>query len=283
VSVVVCTRNRPEALAACLRSLADEPADEILVVDNGSTPPVAATGRTRVVVEPVVGLSGARNRGLAEATSDVVLFLDDDVSVHPGVVTAHASAYRSGVAAAGGVIRFASAANRPRWLDPTLDEWLSVVDRGPAPRDLDRDSLPFGANLSVDREAALAVGGFDPQLGRTGGNLRSGEEADLLERLLGAGGRVRWCPDAIVDHHIPAARLHLRWFIWRAWAEAHRDVESPGGREGQVLALRLLWTAVRPGGTPWPPTGPPPLPPRAAVELVRRVRLVGAATAVARR
>jgi glucosyl-dolichyl phosphate glucuronosyltransferase len=255
----------------------------VLVVDNGSRPPVVVTGPARVVVEPVAGLSRARNRGLAEATSDVVLFLDDDVTVHRGLVTAHASAYGPGVTAAGGVVRFASSAARPRWLDPKLEELLSIVDRGGAARDLDEDCLPFGANLSFDRVAALEVGGFDLRLGRTGQNLTSGEEADLLERMLAAGGRVWWCPDAVVDHHIPADRLRLRWIVRRAWAQRLTDVESPGGWAAWVLALRLLWTAVRPGGTGWPPTGPPPLPARAAVELIRRVRLVGAAAVVARR
>ena len=253
------------------------------MVDNGSTPPVSVANRARVVVEPVAGLSRARNRGLAEASSDVVLFLDDDATAHQGLVAAHASAYGEGVTAVGGVIRFAPATPRPHWLDPSLDELLSVVDRGPAPRDLDEDTLPFGANLSVDRTFALEVGGFDLRLGRTGRNLSSGEEADLLKRMLAAGGRVRWCPGAVVDHHIPAERLRLRWLIRRAWAQRETDVESPGGWTAAFLALRLLWTAVRPGGTPWPSSGPPPLPRRAAVELVRRVRLLGAATALARR
>jgi GT2 family glycosyltransferase len=285
--VVVCTRDRPAALVACLRSLADEPADEVLVVDNGTTSAAVPAG-VRVVVEPEVGLSAARNRGLATATGDVVLFLDDDVTAVPGLVDAHRRAHDAGAVAAGGPVRAALAHPRPRWLDPRLDDLLSVVDRGAAPRELGIEEPPYGANLSVDRAAALGAGGFDTGLGRRDRNLASGEEDDLLRRLVAAGGRLRWCPDAIVDHHLGSERLRVAWFARRAWAQGTSDSalrrrwEPQPRRRELTLALRLAWTAVRPGGT-WPAGGPPPLPRRAVVELVRRIRLLGAALGLVRR
>ena len=255
---------------------------EVLVVDNGSRPPARVGPGVRVVEEATAGLARARNRALSEATADVVLFVDDDVTVRPGLVAAHAASYEPGVVAAGGPIRFSPAAPRPRWLDPTLEALLSVIDRGAVDRDVVDDELPYGANLSVDRVAALRAGGFDERLGRRGDDLTSGEEVDLLERLVASGGRVRWVASGAVDHHIPSERLRLRWFVRRAWAQGRLDVAAPP--QGQVsLAARLVWTAVRPGGTPWPPSGPPSLPRRAAVEMVRRIRLLSAAVALARR
>jgi glycosyltransferase involved in cell wall biosynthesis len=281
VSVVVCTRDRPAALAACLRSLSDEPADEILVVDNGSSLPVRAD-RVRVVVEPRPGVAHARNLALTEATSEIVLFVDDDVTVRPGLVAAHRAAYGTDVVAAGGPIRLAATGPRPRWLDPTLEELLSVIDRGPADRDVEDADLPYGANLSVDRDAARRAGGFDVALGRRGDHLASGEESKLLRHLVATGGRVRWIAAAEVDHHVSSERLRLRWFLRRAWAQGATDVHAGERPAERALALRLLWTALRPGGTPWPADGPPPLAARCAVELVRRTRLLGAAVALAR-
>jgi glycosyltransferase involved in cell wall biosynthesis len=241
------------------------------------------------VSEPETGLSAARNRGLACATGDVVLFLDDDVTAEPGLVDAHRRAHEAGAVAAGGPIRAVPARPLPRWLDPGLEELLSVVDRGAAARDLTLEEAPFGANLSLGRTGAIAAGGFDRALGRRGRNLASGEEHDLLRRLHADRGRVRWCPDAVVHHHLGSERLRLRWFLRRAWAQGRSDTAlrrrwepRPRGDEG-VLAVRLAWTALRPGGTAWPPAGPPPLAPRGAVELVRRVRLLGAAVGHARR
>lgn len=89
-TVVVCTRDRPEALRRCARSLAalSPPVDEVLVVDNGDpssgTAEVAREAGFRYVREPLAGLSRARNRALGEVSTDIVLFTDDDVEVDPG-------------------------------------------------------------------------------------------------------------------------------------------------------------------------------------------------------
>ena len=88
VTVAVCTRDRAADLSRCLEALdALAPAaDEIIVVDTGSRDPavravVAAHPRARYVIEPEAGLDRARNRAIAEASSDIVAFTDDDVVV----------------------------------------------------------------------------------------------------------------------------------------------------------------------------------------------------------
>lgn len=84
VTIVVCTRNRPEALRCCLEAIArlTPPADEVLVVDNSQgdaeTERVARELAARYVVERRAGLSRARNRGLAESRTEIVAFVDDD-------------------------------------------------------------------------------------------------------------------------------------------------------------------------------------------------------------
>ena len=93
VSVVVCTKDRPDSLVSVLRGLTalhDEPY-EIVVVDNAPiyVPEQAVLRefgedpRVRYVRQRRRGLSSARNRGLAEATADIVAFTDDDVRVDP--------------------------------------------------------------------------------------------------------------------------------------------------------------------------------------------------------
>ena len=83
-SVVICSCNRAALLSKCLEAVARlAPApDEVLVVDNSAgdkeTERAARQYAARYVVEPVPGLSHARNRGLAECDTDIVAFLDDD-------------------------------------------------------------------------------------------------------------------------------------------------------------------------------------------------------------
>ncbi len=94
-SVVVVTKNRPGLLAGLLASLVAQSLapDEVVVVDNDSTLSYEAVFEEyrsllplRTVVERVPGIPAARNRGIAEATGDVILFTDDDCRAEPGWV-----------------------------------------------------------------------------------------------------------------------------------------------------------------------------------------------------
>ncbi len=88
ISVIIPTQNRPELLAETLRSVNGQthPAAEVVVVDDGSVPPVdasaltAAHGRAIRVIrnETAMGLAFCRNLGVEIATGDYVLHLDDD-------------------------------------------------------------------------------------------------------------------------------------------------------------------------------------------------------------
>jgi glycosyltransferase involved in cell wall biosynthesis len=91
-SVVVVTKDRPELIANLLGSLVGQtlPADEVLIVDNGSTrsyEAVVAEFRDRLplraVIEKTPGIPAARNRGIKEAIGDIILFTDDDCEADP--------------------------------------------------------------------------------------------------------------------------------------------------------------------------------------------------------
>ncbi|GII01296.1 glycosyltransferase family 2 protein [Planobispora takensis] len=97
VSVVVPAYGDQRKLDLTLAGLAGQsyPADltEVIVVDNGSEPPLRLPGirppHTRLVVCPVPGRAHARNAGLAEAGGDVVHWLDSDVVLDRRSVEAH--------------------------------------------------------------------------------------------------------------------------------------------------------------------------------------------------
>ncbi|KAB8197272.1 glycosyltransferase [Nonomuraea phyllanthi] len=97
VSVVVPAYGGQDKLDLVLAGLAGQtyPAEltEVIVVDNGSTPPLrlpeVRPGRTRLIVCAEPGRAVARNAGLAEATGDVIHWLDSDVVLTPGAIEAH--------------------------------------------------------------------------------------------------------------------------------------------------------------------------------------------------
>jgi glycosyltransferase involved in cell wall biosynthesis len=83
VSVVIPVKNDDTELARCLRALAEQTrrADEVIVVDNGSTDASAAVARAfdvRLVRCETPGIPAASAAGYDAASGDIVLRLDAD-------------------------------------------------------------------------------------------------------------------------------------------------------------------------------------------------------------
>ena len=89
VAVIIPTRNRPALLPRAVRSALRTGIAEVVVVDDGSDPPVDLSGvadpRLRVVRQPpsTRGVCASRNRGMAESTASHLVFLDDDDRLAP--------------------------------------------------------------------------------------------------------------------------------------------------------------------------------------------------------
>jgi GT2 family glycosyltransferase len=129
LSVVICTKDRPEPLWCCLESLATQThrARELIVVDASLVPSVDAVDAfARQSPECQVqhlraapGLPRQRNVGVRAASCEVIVFLDDDVVLEPGYLAGIARVYaENGAGDIGGV----GGAQVP---DPTPQEpWL---------------------------------------------------------------------------------------------------------------------------------------------------------------
>jgi glycosyltransferase involved in cell wall biosynthesis len=88
VTVIIPSRDRPGELRRCLEALGRQDADvpfEIVVVDDGSMPPVAVA-EARVVRTSGQGPAAARNAGAAAAMGAILAFTDDDTIPAPGWV-----------------------------------------------------------------------------------------------------------------------------------------------------------------------------------------------------
>ena len=229
-SVIVCTHNRAGMLARAVERAAEQcrsRGDEVVVVDNASTDDTALLladlarrlPEVRVTGEPELGLSAARNRGLATARGAVGVFLDDDADPHPGWLDAILRPFEAPtVAAAGGPIRLRFDGATPAWLRPELVGAFSGYDAGGTPRVLHwqpGDEFPYGANIAFRVATARRLGGFSRWVGPRGRLQLVHDETDLCYRLDRAGAEIRYVPDAVVDHRIPADRAHPAWVIDR--------------------------------------------------------------------
>lgn len=89
LSVIIPVYNSSEMLEHCLDALrkSSRPADEIIVVDDGSTENMIQKNhqKERTTIRIKDGPRGpayARNRGVEKATGDILVFIDSDVTVH---------------------------------------------------------------------------------------------------------------------------------------------------------------------------------------------------------
>ena len=189
LSLIIPTHNRSERLIAALESVIrqDLPAAdwECVVVSNNSTDDtVARFGdfaarypglNLRLVTEDGPGVSYARNRGIAETSAPLLVFIDDDERINPGFLRAYADffdAHPDAVVAGGRII----------------------------------------AEYVTGRPASLRYGGFDPSLGRVGRMLIGGEENDFFERLMRGGETCWYVPGAVMWHIIPPEKLTESYF-----------------------------------------------------------------------
>jgi GT2 family glycosyltransferase len=251
LSVVVCTHERRADLERCLRALAasDDPV-ETIVVDSASQPPCEELVRTlapdaRYLYEPRPGLSRARNRGLAAASSAVVAFVDDDAAPAPDWARRLAAAFADpAVVCAGGTCRPVFAARRPRWLSDRLLQYAGVTRFGAEPREARSSAeYPFGANIAFRRDGLRAAGGFPEQLGRIGASLLSGEEAAAVDALRAGGGRIWLQPDAVVDHTVAPERCRGRYYWRRLWWQGVTRARTQ--RSAAVTARLVAGAALR--------------------------------------
>jgi glycosyltransferase involved in cell wall biosynthesis len=219
VTVVICTRDRPDGLRTTLASLRrqTDPGFGVLVVENGSgtesAAAVAGSGlpRCEYLHEPRPGLSRARNRGLAAVRTELVAWIDDDEVTDPGWVRQLKEGFAHGAAPAAvcGVmlpaeleseaqVRFEQYGgfSKGRGMTPEVLRagTPSVVSPlYPLP------SFGPGGNMAFRTESLRAAGGFDPCLG-AGTRTHGCEETRALSVLLSSGEAVLHWPAAVTWH-----------------------------------------------------------------------------------
>ena len=206
VSVIVCTRNRSDAMARLLEQLGRLVVPtglrwELIVVDNASTDDTASMLASlqsplpmRVVREGIPGVSRARNAGIAAARGDLLLFTDDDCLPDARwLTTIHEEFARApSLGVLGGRVELFDLRDRPTTTRTSRT-------RGEISASFNLDGI-IGCNLALRRSALAVTGPFDVGLGG-GTGAGAGEDVDLVYRSLRAGLRVEYSPDALVYHN----------------------------------------------------------------------------------
>lgn len=239
ITVAIPTYNRGAIVVETLRRLfaLTPPADAIIVVDQSpeANPELARwqeEGKIRHLRLDAPSIPHAMNVALQEASTPLVLFLDDDIEASPTLIAAHTESHRDhGATAVVGQIL--QPGEVPTHVDQPADdlEFRFHSDRGRFLTNV------MAGNLSVDRERALAIGGFDENF--IGAAYRF--ETEFALRLAAAGGTIWFEPHASI-HHLKLATGGLRSF------GDHRSTASPAHSVGDyyfaILHRAPLWRYV---------------------------------------
>jgi succinoglycan biosynthesis protein ExoM len=245
ISVCIATYGRQERLAALLDDLLlqELPPDEVVVVDNdaaGSAHAVIETRRGQgyryplvYEIQPERNISMTRNRTVHLAQGEWLAFVDDDERAPPAwlrLLLAAAEKYQAdGVLAP---VEPQVPATAPAWIRRgKFYDWPHLPTGTEVPFKL----LRFGNVLLRGAPLRAEPGPFDVSY-----RLSTGEDGDLLMRLMGKGAKVIWCDEAIVWEPVEAKRLSLRWLLQRALSGGqHFGRLSITGRYGPVNAATL--------------------------------------------
>lgn len=258
-SVIIPTRSRAHALAACLDSFLaiDFPADnwELIVVDDGGVDSFTAVNdahHTRLPLQLIrqdaAGPATARNRGARQARGRWLAFTDDDCRVAPNWLGAWREGFaRSRSQALGGrtlnPFPGCHAAAAAQWLVDFLQEQM---------RDAQGNQLLLlSNNVAYERVAFESAGGFDERF-----PLAAAEDLELSQRMVRAGYRQTLWPAAQVWHyHQMSLRRHVaqqfRYGRGNFYFERVRLVGDPSPKPASAkpfywpMAL-ALWQMKRP-------------------------------------
>ncbi len=237
VSVIVCayTEERWADLRAAVQSLYDQthrPHEVVIVIDHNE----ALLHRVRhelnvappagVVLKVVAnwqeqGLSGARNSGMAEATGDILAFMDEDAVAAPNWLALLIAHYTcENVLGVGGAIVPNWLNERPAWFPKEFDWVVGCTYRG-MPSDVGPVRNLIGCNMSFRRIVAEEIGGFRSGIGRVGALPVGCEETEYCIRAGERWPQAKFLyePEACVLHNVPSTRGTWAYFRSRCYHE----------------------------------------------------------------
>jgi len=249
VSVIIPAFNEATGIAATMRSMTASRYRgrlEIIVVDDGSTDGTAEIARSQgnadVISQPNTGKPGALNRGIAAASSEILILVDGDTVFEPGTIARLIAPLRD--PRVGAVSGNAKVANRNGFLGSWQHlEYVMGFNLDRRMYDLAGIMPTVPGAIGAFRRAALAeVGGVSDDT--------LAEDTDLTMAMCRTSWRVTYAADAIAWTEAPSSlrqlwRQRYRWSygtmqaIWK-----HRRALAESGDSGRFGRLCLPYLVL---------------------------------------
>jgi len=202
-SIVIATLNRHQTLLRTLPEVLKQKDDflEIVIIDQSDEIPkefldfVKKEPKIKFWRFSIKKLTTARNEGIKKAKGDIIIFLDDDSLIFPGLIKAHLENYKD--PEVGAVTGREVLEDKPNY--STKGKGQVITKRGeifPNTTSRDKgevDSL-WGANMSIKKDILKKIGGFDDDI------LLIRDETDVSLRIKLLGYKIIFEPKARIIH-----------------------------------------------------------------------------------
>ncbi len=245
VSVYVPAYNVADFLGPCIEGLLGQtfPADEILVIDDGSrdtSAEIAARYPSVTLIRHPVnkGLAAARNTAMRAARNELVASMDADCIAAPDWLAELARNLTDPaiVGVGGKLIEGVQRSLADRWRSVHMPQhWGDAPIRGPR--------FLFGCNNLFRKSAVLELGGYDERM-RT-----NGEDTDLCMRLREKNWKFLYVPSAQATHlrhDTTRSILDTYWRWWRFGVNAYANGARLRSVLGHAIFVHFRYTFLGP-------------------------------------
>lgn len=248
VSIIVPAKDEEDKIERCLRALQAQSMDraeyEVILVDDGSTDQTAEVARSlgvHVLSKENRGPASARNAGAKQAEGEILLFTDADCEVAPDFAARMYQTLKDPqVTGAMGSYRSRQTKLIPRFVQQVF------AFKQKRTENLETINAVHTYAAAYRRDVFISNGGFDESF-----PIPSNEDTEFSYRLVEAGHRLVYVPEAIVYH---LHDLNLRAYIrrkyllgyWKAYSiSKHRarlrgDTHTPFTQMLQILLMGAI-------------------------------------------
>jgi glycosyltransferase involved in cell wall biosynthesis len=237
-SLIICTYNRSNAVCKLIEQLItqiklEQLHAELIIINNNSTDDTQSKifqfqeNFIKYFCETEQGSSAARNRGIKEANAEMLIFLDDDISLEENFCKQLKLIDQNKIY--GGKVIADWQAEKPEWInfDPPFDINQSCFpshDFGENNeiypfkyKKYKTVTNPISACFICPKSIFEKYGNFRLDLGIHGNSRGACEDTEFFWRLIAAGEKISYRADLIVHHPIDAKRMTKDFIL--AWYE----------------------------------------------------------------
>lgn len=227
LTVIICTYNRgyllPETIPTIFQQNVSKERYQVLIVNNNSTDNtkeildgfVNQYDNILIIEETTQGLGYAKNTGMNVATTEWIVYLDDDAKVPTDFVQkAINNINTTDFQCFGGVYLPWYKYGKPNWF---LDKYASNSGKLSEFNTLNKDFIAGGI-MAIKKSILIKFGGFPTNLGMSGNQIAYGEETLLQIRMRNSGIEIGYDPNWIMYHLVNRYKLSPWWFIKSGFA-----------------------------------------------------------------